>query len=277
MYSLQEIKKTLSDVYSGGELQAVVRILVEDLLGMRIMDFLLGGEVELCDCKKLLLDNAVERLKKGEPIQHVIGFTWFCGYKFNVDKSVLIPRPETSELVDIICRENEGISLRLLDIGTGSGCIAVSLALRNPGWSVEAWDISASAVRTAQDNAKNNNTNVLVMQVDVFEADVPDGSYDVIVSNPPYITPSEIPDMENNVLDYEPHNALFVPEDNPLLFYYRIAVKGLGWLSENGRLYFEINRRFHNEMEEMLVGLGYRNVSSLKDYNGNYRFVKAVR
>lgn len=277
MVSLQDIAKKLSAVYSGGELRAVSRVLVEDLLGLRMTDFLLPGGAELSVSMQESLDRAVERLLAGEPVQHVVGCAWFCGNRFVVNSDVLVPRPETAGLVDMITSENRGMSLRLLDIGTGSGCIAVSLARQNPEWQVDAWDVSPRAVETAQLNAAQNNVAVDVKCVDLFTAGLPEGSYDIIVSNPPYITPSEKDGMESVVLDHEPHLALFVPEDNPLLFYNRIAVKGREWLREGGKLYFEINRRFPDETVRMLEDLGYREVEAVKDYNDNYRFVKAVK
>lgn len=277
MVSLQDIGKKLSPVYSGGELRAVSRVLVEDLLGLRMTDFLVSGGVELSAGMQEALDKAIERLLAGEPVQHVVGYTWFCGNRFFVNGNVLVPRPETAELVEMITRENGGMSLRLLDIGTGSGCIAVSLARQNPEWQVDAWDISHEAVETALQNVAENRVNVDVRCVDLFAAELPQGSYDIIVSNPPYITPSEKADMEKLVLEHEPHLALFVPENNPLLFYNRIAVKGLEWLAEGGKLYFEINRRFPAETVEMLETLGYRNVEAVKDCNDNFRFVKAVK
>lgn len=277
MVSLQDIGKKLSPVYSGGELRAVSRVLVEDLLGLRMTDFLVSGGVELSAGMQEALDKAIERLLAGEPVQHVVGYTWFCGNRFFVNGNVPVPRPETAELVEMITRENGGMSLRLLDIGTGSGCIAVSLARQNPEWQVDAWDISHEAVETALQNAAENRVNVDVRCVDLFAAELPQGSYDIIVSNPPYITPSEKADMERLVLEHEPHLALFVPENNPLLFYNRIAVKGLEWLAEGGKLYFEINRRFPVETVEMLETLGYRNVEAVKDCNDNFRFVKAVK
>lgn len=277
MVSLQDIGKKLSPVYSGGELRAVSRVLVEDLLGLRMTDFLVSGGVEFSAAMQETLDKAIERLLAGEPVQHVIGYAWFCGNRFFVNSNVLVPRPETAELVEMITRENHGMSLRLLDIGTGSGCIAVSLARQNPEWQVDAWDISPEAVGTALQNATENRVNVDVRCVDLFAAELPRGSYDIIVSNPPYITPSEKADMEKLVLEHEPHLALFVPEDNPLLFYTRIAVKGQEWLAEGGKLYFEINRRFPSETVEMLETLGYRNVEAVKDCNDNFRFVKAVK
>lgn len=277
MVSLQDIGKKLSPVYSGGELRAVSRVLVEDLLGLRMTDFLVSGGVELAAGMQEALDKAIERLLAGEPVQHVVGYTWFCGNRFFVNGNVLVPRPETAELVEMITRENGGMSLRLLDIGTGSGCIAVSLARQNPEWQVDAWDVSHEAVETALQNAAENRVNVDVRCVDLFAAELPQGSYDIIVSNPPYITHSEKAEMERLVLEHEPHLALFVPENNPLLFYNRIAVKGLEWLAEGGKLYFEINRRFPVETVEMLETLGYRNVEAVKDCNDNFRFVKAVK
>lgn len=277
MALLQFLKKELSCIYDECECRAVSRVLIEDLFNLKVIDFLSGNEHEFTEKEHRLLDEAICRLKNGEPVQYVTGVGRFGEFKFKVNSTVLIPRPETKELVDVISLENRGMSLRLLDIGTGSGCIAISLSCYNPEWYVEAWDISPGAVKTAIENAELNNVNVNFKCVDIFYADMPDNSFDVVVSNPPYIKPSEKSFMERNVLDYEPHMALFVPEDNPLLFYHEIALKCLKWLTEGGKLYFEINSMYHSEVEDMLSGIGYNHVETIIDYKGNYRFVKAIK
>lgn len=272
-----EIKKRLASQYSGRELNAVARLLAEDVLGLTMTDILLGRTDAITDDRKQELERVLSMMEKGEPVQYAIGFAFFCGLKFRVNHDTLIPRPETEELVNLILKENEIPELHCLDIGTGSGCIAISIADKRQSWIMEACDLSQGAVDTAKDNSLSNGTNVNIYQQDIFQADYPENSLDIIVSNPPYITPSEKEDMSEKVLDFEPHLALFVPQDDPLLFYRTIAGKGLKWLKEGGRLYFEINRAYAKEMTEMLAAMGYKDVMALKDYNGNYRFTKATK
>lgn len=195
-----------------------------------------------------------------------------------VSPSVLIPRPETAELVHWIVTDNVGATgVRVLDIGTGSGCIPVSLASFMEKPSVVSWDISGEALALAGKNAVNNGVEVCFHKVDVLSDNIPDIKVDIIVSNPPYIVEREKKDMERNVLDWEPELALFVPDDNPLLFYRRIAELGLRLLSDGGRLYFEINRNFGSDTVSMLENLGYVDVELRKDLSGNDRMIKALK
>ena len=220
----------------------------------------------------------LSRLQKNEPIQYVLGKETFCGLDFEVDSNVLIPRPETRELVEwIVADRKSSASSHILDIGTGSGCISISLAKFLQGSKVEAWDISQGALDVARRNAQRNGVEVLFRHQDVLDA-LPGGAiYDVIVSNPPYITEKEKLDMEANVLDWEPSTALFVPDADPLLFYRKIAELGLSMLKTGGALYFEINRAYGQETISMLESLNYSQIELRKDEWGNDRMIKAYK
>lgn len=224
-----------------------------------------------------------ERIAKGEPVQYVVGKAEFYGLTFHVEPGVLIPRPETEELVDAVELQNAQ-AVRVVDIGTGSGCIAISLSKKFPDAKVEGWDISNDALRIAKGNAELNESNVSFHKVDVLSVSPSEAlslaegrRVDVIVSNPPYICDREKSDMERNVLDHEPHLALFVPDEDPLLFYRKIAELGVEILSTGGRLYFEINRAYGRETVLLLEGLGYSNVQLVQDQFGNDRMVCAIK
>jgi release factor glutamine methyltransferase len=215
------------------------------------------------------------RLQQFEPIQYIIGEARFLGRTFRVTPDVLIPRPETEELVEWILEEISPTA-RILDIGTGSGCIAVSLSKELPDATVEAWDVSDAALNVARGNSERLQAEVRFTRCDILgNIPKPESRYDFIVSNPPYVTESEKPAMEPNVLQWEPAVALFVPDADPLLFYRRMAVAGHGLLRPGGRLCFEINRSFGSQTVEMLYGEGYRNIILRKDISHNDRFILA--
>ena len=271
-----KIEEGLANVYSDGEIKALTRIIATELLGVAQMAFYLKDDIVLTAEQEALLDNAIERLKKQEPIQYILGYSDFCDLRFKVTPATLIPRPETSELVEWIASEATGTE-RILDIGTGSGCIAVSLAHKMPQSKVTAWDISPDALAVAAENSKANGCAVTFEQVDILAYEPTGEQFDIIVSNPPYIKENEKNAMHANVLDWEPHTALFVPDSNPLLFYRTIAEKGLDLLKPGGRLYFEINRAHGKETMEMLAALGYTNIELRKDFADNDRMIKAVK
>lgn len=275
---VNEIRNALRERYPDSEALALAKMLLVEAFGFSTLELYGGKDKEISGKRLDVLNEMIARLRKNEPIQYVIGTESFCGWTFEVDGNVLIPRPETQELVHWIEADwKSDASCRLLDVGTGSGCIAISLSKLLEGAEVEAWDISEGALRVARRNADRNGAQVLFRQVDVLEVQ-PDGSlYDVIVSNPPYITESEKQDMEANVLDWEPHTALFVPDADPLLFYRRIAELGVSMLNEGGALYFEINRAYGEETVRMLEGLGYKQIELRKDDWGNDRMIKANR
>ena len=283
----RDIRDIISRGYEPGEASAIAFMLLEEVAGMDKMHALMGESPSLRspegeDCQRTDRLNAqlfkmAERIAEGEPVQYVIGRTDFCGFTFNVSPGVLIPRPETEELVEMVLRSG---GERILDIGTGSGCIAVSLAKMLPQSKVEAWDISDDALRIAKMNAEKNGADVRFAKVDVLNVDVSDEmlqTFDAIVSNPPYICNKEAATMEQNVLDHEPHLALFVPDDDPLLFYRHIAKLGMDILKSKGGLYLEINRMFGMDTVDMLKQLGYKDVELSKDQFGNDRMVHAIK
>lgn len=272
----RHINEALSNYYSAGEISALTRIIATELLGIPQMTFFLKDDVTLTAEQQTLLGNAIERLKKQEPIQYILGYSDFCGLRFKVTPATLIPRPETSELVEWIASEATGCE-SILDIGTGSGCIAVSLAHKLPQSKVTAWDISHEALAVATENSKANGQAVTFEHVDILAYEPTGEQFDIIVSNPPYIKENEKSEMHTNVLAWEPHTALFVPDSDPLLFYYIIAKKGLSLLKPEGTIYFEINRAHGKETMEMLASLGYTNIELRKDFADNDRMIKAIK
>lgn len=270
----RDIKNIIAESIDEGEASAVSLLLLEKLAGMDRVHALMGED---SDMRSELIAKAL-RIAGGEPVQYVIGEADFRGLVFGVEPGVLVPRPETEELVQLVVDgSDDGISI--LDIGTGSGCIAVALAREIPCAEVEAWDISDDALRIAKRNGEANGVNVKFRKVDVLRVELTENvahSFDVIVSNPPYICNSEAREMEHNVLDYEPHLALFVPDEDPLLFYRRIAEVGKSLLKNGGRLYFEINRAYGRETVDLLRSFGYSEVTLHKDQFDNERMVTAM-
>jgi len=272
------IVEELTDYYPKNEIKSFASIIFLNFCNLKVVDIFSNPEflIDKKMQKKIFL--VVDRLKKQEPIQYIFGEANFFGLSFLVNKNVLIPRPETEELVEwILSNSSPTLPYRILDIGTGSGCIAVSLAKNLPNASVFGLDISNEALKLAKKNAKKNNTTVHFEQVDILKSDtiISFESFDVIVSNPPYITKSEKYYMEKNVLEYEPENALFVPDNNPLLFYQRIAEFGKIRLNKNGSLFFEINSAFGKETVNMLKKTGYNEVALRKDISGKDRMIQA--
>lgn len=271
-----KIHKGLATVYTDGEIKALTRILATEMLGVSQMAFYMKDDITLTAELTTLLDSAIERLQQHEPIQYILGYSDFCGLRFKVTPATLIPRPETSELVEWIASEANGKE-KILDIGTGSGCIAVSLANRLPEAEVSAWDISTEALAVATENSKANNCAVTFKQVDILAYEPKGEEFDIIVSNPPYIKEVEKEQMEANVLDWEPHTALFVPDNDPLLFYRAIAEKATTMLRPGGKLYFEINRAYGKATCDMLASLGYTDIELRKDFADNDRMIRAVK
>lgn len=271
------IRQSLQEIYPPEEVKALSMLICCDMLGLDALDIYMGKDIILSECKQRELENIIFRLQKNEPIQYIRGFAEFDGRRFKVAPGVLIPRPETVELVELVARENTD-ACRLLDIGTGSGCIAISLDKRLPDAKVEAWDISEEALAVAYTNNKELKAEVMFLQRDVLSDDwEKTPSFDVIVSNPPYVTEAEKNGMDANVLDWEPELALFVPDDDPLRFYRRIADLGRELLLPEGRLYFEINQAYGRETAHMLEMNQYRDVRVIKDIFGKDRIVTANR
>ena len=272
-----EIRDALRGHYPDSEALSLAKMLLTEAFGFSTLELYGGKDKEISGNRLRDLHEMLSRLQKNEPIQYIIGTESFCGLTFEVNPNVLIPRPETQELVRWIEADWKSVPCRILDIGTGSGCISISLAKFLEGAKVESWDISEGALQVARRNCVRNEAEVLLRQQDVLNA-VPSGElYQVIVSNPPYICEKEKVDMDANVLDWEPETALFVPDADPLLFYRKIAELGVSMLCEGGALYFEINRAYGEETLRMLEGLGYRQLELRKDDFGNDRMIKACR
>ena len=273
----QNLIQTLTPLHGASEARAIVYALLEDVFGLSKTDVLLGRFEGLSAEEKARFTACATRLSKGEPLQYVVGTAPFGDLRFEVTPATLIPRPETLELVEwVVADEQQRPSLRLLDIGTGSGCIAISLAKLLPQAAVSAWDISTDALNVAQRNAQRNGVKVDFKQADVLAVKEAE-TYDCIVSNPPYICEAEKAEMTDSVLLHEPHTALFVPNNDPLRFYRAIAQLALSSLSSGGALYFEINRAYGAETCGMLRELGFVDVELRQDFYGNDRMVRALK
>lgn len=271
------IKQTLHGYYPDSEIVSMAKLLLTQVFGMSVIELYAGKDNCFSSNEQKQLEDILLRLQKYEPIQYIIGEEEFFGLPFEVNRHVLIPRPETGELVNWIIQENKDRQTRILDIGTGSGCIAISLAKHMEKAEVTAWDVSVDALQVAARNCLRNGVEVKLEQKDVLRFEPSGEQFDVIVSNPPYITEKEKVEMEANVLEWEPDVALFVPDDSPLLFYRKIAELGMEMLAPNGKLYFEINRAYGKQTVDMLVELGYREIELRKDISQNDRMVKAER
>lgn len=273
------IKQAINGQYPDTEASAIAKAILTDVFQLSTTDLYASKDMNFSTNQAEKLEVIITRLRANEPLQYILGNCYFCGLNFHVEPGVLIPRPETAELVEWIIsdRKSSDSPIRILDIGTGSGCISISLAKNLPQSEVYAWDISEDAIRIASDNANKLDANVRFRQTDVLGQVPTDTMMNVIVSNPPYITEAERTDMDANVTDWEPDTALFVPDNTPLLFYERIAEIGKQILTPDGTIYFEINQRFGTETVDMLRKKGYRNVELRKDLSGNDRMIKAER
>lgn len=280
--TINKLKQSLSPLYDSREMKAIIALLLEEVCGLSRLDMLMNPNIVLSEEKSEILSCYAEMLAEGVPVQQVLGYEYFLGRRFEVNPDVLIPRPETAELVDWIVSEAP-IGVNVLDVGTGSGCIAISLAALINNSRVFAYDLSTKALKTAILNAERLNiSNVTFVHKDILESqnerfEHPNvDNFDIIVSNPPYIMHKEKSEMSANVLDYEPHLALFVPDSDPLLFYRAIGNYGLKNLRHGGRLYFEINAALGRETCQLLESLGYRDIILRKDLNGLDRMISAT-
>jgi len=271
------IREKLSPIYSPEEVESLSRLILEHATGLSRLQLHLSQSDPLPEPKIMQINQILNRLLTHEPIQYILGETEFYGLKFNVAPGVLIPRAETEELADWIIREEQERCLSLLDIGTGSGCIPISIDKNSRMERIEGWDISAEALEIARSNAVRNNSNVQFSLQDIFN---PTGiaelsKWDVIVSNPPYVLMEEASLMEQNVVDFEPHLALFVPDNDPLLFYRAIAQFAASHLQLHGSLYFEINEKMGEVTEKLLREYGFNDILTRKDLQGKTRMIRA--
>lgn len=287
----QQLWKKIIPLYSADEAQAIIRTVLDILYGMSLTDIAIGKVNELSAEEEDELKKIVDRLEKGEPVQYILGKAEFDGRIFHVEQGVLIPRPETAELLKFIPHHSQAQKIPcaekrpqttcnryFLDIGTGSGCIAISAALDHPEAEVSAWDISEKALQIAKSNAQRLRAKIKFKYQDALN--LPSGDtalWDVIISNPPYIMAKEQKDMEKNVLNYEPSLALFVPDDTPLLFYTSITRYACHALKQGGTLLFEINPLCYNEMLQMLRQEGFPETEAITDSFGKIRFTRSIK
>ena len=287
MMTIAEAEKTfiiqLKSIYDTEEAKGMAFQVIHHLTGISKSHFLLNKNETIPEENILSIIRIMEELKTGKPLQYVLGETEFYGLKFKVNSSVLIPRPETEELVDWVLKEITKSQIPnpksqiILDIGTGSGCIAISLKKHLPQSKVYALDKFQAALEIAGHNAVLNQTKISFIQADLLKEPelIPNLNYSIIISNPPYITDKEKQQMHTNVLEHEPHSALFVADNSPLIFYERIAVFAKTHLTENGLLFFEINERFGKETVSLLEKEGFNNIELKKDLQGKHRMIKA--
>ncbi|MGO4818492.1 peptide chain release factor N(5)-glutamine methyltransferase [Flavobacterium sp. W22_SRS_FP1] len=272
--------KTLSPIHGEGEAESFFYLILEAKHQLKRIDLALRPDMHLTDAEILVWNILIEQLKLEIPIQYLLGKTSFYGLDFEVNSSVLIPRPETEELVEWILENQKPKvnirKLRVLDIGTGSGCIAISLAKNISNAEVFAIDISQTAVSTAKKNAETNKVEVTFMTQDILQTDNLGQQFDVIVSNPPYVRNLEKQEIKKNVLDNEPHLALFVEDTDALIFYKKISELAQKNLAPNGQLFFEINQYLGKETIALLTEMGFKNIELRKDIYGNDRMIRAT-
>lgn len=271
--------QALLPIYDSGEAESFFYLILEEKKQLRRIDLALQPDLAFSDKDMPVWNSILEQLKLEIPVQYLLGKTHFYGLEFEVNENVLIPRPETEELVDWIIQEDLKIerfkNLKILDIGTGSGCIAISLAKNIPNAEVFAIDISEKALETAQKNAEINQVNVTFIHKNILGTEDLEQQFDIIVSNPPYVRNLEKEEIKKNVLDNEPHLALFVEDNNPLVFYRKIAELAQQSLSPNGQLFFEINQYLGKEMIALLEKMNFKNIELRKDIYGNDRMIKS--
>ena len=282
MKTYQQFWQSLTPLYDAGEAQAIVRTVLDVEYGMTLTDIICGKVNELSSDEERNLEEIITRLQNGEPVQYVLGEADFAGRTFHVEPGVLIPRPETAELCQWIEEEVSSLETderkQILDICTGSGCIAITLGLTIPNSEVTGWDISEDALRIAQGNVEMLKAgNVRIEYQDALMLPKAAEAADIIVSNPPYICEKEKADMEKNVLEHEPSIALFVPDEDPLKFYCAIAEYASSALKSEGALYFEINPIYEKETREMLQSLGFKDIETKEDAFGKKRMMKAKK
>jgi len=269
-------KERLSEIYDRDEAAAIIRLWISDRFEVGLNEINAIGDQSLPDHQVELLKADLDKLSNGVPVQQVSGVAWFCNLPFHVTPDVLIPRPETEELLYLLMDEMQDEPLKILDVCTGSGCIAVTLKNKFPQTSVFGCDISFDALMVAKRNAEKHNADVEFLWTDVAEGiweGLSNEKFDIIISNPPYITSIEALSMHKNVLDNEPHIALFAPDDDPLIFYSQILIYSREHLNEGGSVWFEVNKGFADEIARMMKGFGFVEVAVENDISGNPRFV----
>lgn len=271
---LNHIKKETSKYYDDNEAGSITYLLLENFFNVSKNDVIVKKPLADGSIDKKEIAEILKRIKTMEPVQYIIGMAHFYGKTFFVDPAVLIPRPETEELIDLVVRENTSPDLQILDIGTGSGCIAISLQLHLTNATVHALDVSEAALKVATKNALHNNAEVHFMQCDILKEAPALSNLDLIVSNPPYVRKKESKLMSKHVLKHEPHIALFVPDKDPLLFYKKIIHQSKALLKNKGKLYFEINEAYGQQLKAYMEENGFTAVDIFQDFQGKERMVR---
>lgn len=272
----RDLRKRITLSQEASESDSILYLVLESV-GITRSDVIGQKAVSLTLAETSALHTIVDRINKNEPLQYVLGKAHFYGQEFEVNPSVLIPRPETELLIEEVLKSTSNIPGKILDIGTGSGCIAITLAKNLPQKTVIAFDISDEALQVASKNAKQLGANVTFQHVDILKSEIDFQELEFIVSNPPYVAVSEKHAMNRNVLDHEPHLALFVPENDPLIFYNAIAQKGLSALKSGGRIVVEINERFGKEVCDIFIQAGFTNATVIKDLQNKDRIVSVIK
>ncbi len=268
------IRSGLKGIYPESEIGAITNLILKTRFGIDRLHLLIDPEKVVTPEEFEQITGICNELKTGKPVQYVLGETVFYDCIIKVDEQTLIPRPETEELVDLVIKENKGFRGRITDFGTGSGCIAIALKKHLPDATVTGIDISEGAIAKAIENAALNNVSICFIKNDILRSDMHDVSKsDIVISNPPYVTEAEKQYMKPNVLDFEPHNALFVPDDDPLICYRAIVNLSENILKPGGRIYFEINEAKGEEMKELLYRHHYSEIKVVKDINGKNRII----
>jgi release factor glutamine methyltransferase len=274
IYLNMELKGT----YPEEEIRAIGNIIIRSVLGMTEMHQVYLTEETVNSAQAFKILSIAEELKTGKPIQYILGETVFYNCTIKLNSSTLIPRPETEELVDLVIKENNGFKGSIIDFGTGSGCIAIALASYLPGSFITGTDISDQALMIADENARLNNVRLTFIKDDILNPDTSQlGKAGIIVSNPPYIMDSEKQLMKKNVLEFEPHNSLFVSDSDPLVYYNGILIKADTILDSLGKIYFEINEALGNPLVHLLESRGFSDIRIIKDINGKERIIKGIK
>lgn len=275
---IEKIKKSLIEFETEDEAEAIAFLVLEDLFQITRMNILVGKDIDISNSEEEKIESILSQLKKGKPIQHILGKVEFYGRQFLVNPNVLIPRRETEELVHLILENYPDLSEQMIvDIGTGSGIIPITIAKERKHCEVFAVDISSSALATAKRNSLLNHANVSFIQADILEEDLDLPKANIWISNPPYVMEKEKAEMQTKVFEYEPSNALFVPDHDALVFYVRISQLAFEHLVPDGELYFEINEQFGQEVKKLMENRGFRDVKVMGDMQGKDRFVFGKR
>ena len=271
------LSKELNALYPEHEITSLINLILKTRFGINRLHMISFPDQAVSRDASIEINKICKELKTGKPVQYILGETSFYDCTLKVNNKTLIPRPETEELVDLIIKENRAFTGKIIDIGTGSGCIAIALKKNLPEAEVIGIDISTDALEMAKLNASINKVNVTFLKEDILNAEsgiISEAG--IIVSNPPYVLESEKKFMNSNILDFEPHDALFVPDENPLVYYKAISVYSAGILKPRGKLYFEINEKKGLEISRLLLSLDYNDIKIIKDLNGRNRFVKGI-